>query len=325
MLPASLLGVVFGNLAMRHVVTVCWLVCKSWRQRMHVSTLYLDGIHQVQLLAVEPRCIVDLCVSASVGVAVLNKLTNVVSLRILEDGPSELLTCIHCLWPGLRTLCMTWLHALTSLDWDLPELRELDLSWTNLSGADLEPLARMPCLAKLNLYDTHLSSAATRVLARVPSLTSLGLGANMLTDSDVCALQALIGLRALNLSGTRITDTSVEYLSTLPQLEQLALSSSHVRRPALDVLSKLKAVYLSLCRLEVLRLPPGLEKLDLAGAQVLALSVPPLNTLKTLDVTDATLEWEVLDAPDLECIRVASKDRDRAARRYPHAVVKVLT
>jgi Leucine-rich repeat (LRR) protein len=326
MVPATVLGMVFGHLDLREVVTTCWLVCTAWKQRMQAP--YLDLACRVDvyraLAAVEPRLVRSLAVSVSVDADAVRPLTNVLCLQLFDSSPKRLMCQLDQLWPSLQTLTIKWLYSVTSLDWHLPELQELDFSWTNLEHADLEPLVRMPCLAKLNLYDTQVSAAAVRVLARVCSLTCLALGGNRsLDDPSICGLQSLIRLRDLSLRSTGITDKSIESLSSLPQLERLDLARTRLRQPALDRLRRLRTLDLSACRLEVLRLPWELEHLDLHGATVRAIGAPApwmATSLKTLDLVGSQVTWEMINAPSLEHL-VVGRDPARAARCFPSAKI----
>lgn len=236
------------------------------------------------------------------------------------------------LWPRLRSLHLRGISSLV-IDWDLPELHELDLRRTDLRGANLEALTRLPLLATLVLDDTQLRGDDLRVLARMQSLTRLSLGRNhAVNDAALAPLQALVGLRHLSLLGTRVTDKSVETLRRLPVLESLDLSWTPVCEPALDTLGRLKTLDLSGCNIDVLKLPPRLERLNLRSAKIRDQeTIVEAGSLRQLDLTAAEVTWELLLAPVLETLWVwiwpvdhSDADmRGRAARCFPG--VKVLS
>jgi hypothetical protein len=329
-LPSGVLGLVFGHLNIREVMSRCWLVCKPWKVRMQAPSLNVRVRTTGELRAVEARSVTTLTTLISVDADELSQLTNVTSLDLVDSYPRGLLNRIEEFWPGLKKLRASLVFQRSpERIWVFPELEELDLSKTNLEDLDLSALASMPRLTKLNLCETGLLDEEARVLSRLRSLTSLSIGKNALTDETVSGLPT--GLRELSLTRLMlITDESVETLACL-ELESLDLSGTQLKKPALHTLSKLKRLDLSSCRLDVLSLPDSLEHLNLDSGRLWAgfRDTPNLWSLKTLNLAGCVLSWEALAAraPNVECVSIHGSrdvDRDRARRCFPRARVKLL-
>ncbi|MBS1703331.1 MAG: hypothetical protein JST12_16835, partial [Armatimonadetes bacterium] len=181
---------------------------------------------------------------------------------------------------------------------DLPSLRELDLTSTQVS--DLAPLASLASLTWLSLANIQVSNLAP--LAGLTSLTTLALPNTQVSDltplkgltsltalslvntqvSDLTPLARLTSLTWLNLVNTRISDLAP--LASLTSLTTLALSNTRISD--LTPLARLTSLTgLTLMRTQVSDLAPlayliSLTELHLSNTQVSDLT--PLKGLTSL-------------------------------------------
>jgi serine/threonine protein kinase/WD40 repeat protein/Leucine-rich repeat (LRR) protein len=167
----------------------------------------------------------------------------------------------------------------------LPELRELNLSGTDLSAEILDgigtfPLvtdlslartkirslpitlgARFPALKRLDLSQCNLQDLNAQSFARLDSLVELDLSATTIDERDLSAMRSLSGLTKLDLSDTAIDDAGLASLPLLPNLVDLNLAGTLVQE-----LTTLRADRL-----------PALADVNLLGTPVTAQSVKRLS------------------------------------------------
>ena len=107
---------------------------------------------------------------------------------------------------------------------EMPQLRSMDLSDTQVSDTGLKELKRFPQLRVLNLNNTRATAAGMRCLKALTMLESLdigGIGFN--GKAGLAHLAHLSNLRELDLGGTGVKDTELAYLKNFKALTSLQL------------------------------------------------------------------------------------------------------
>src|SRR5436190_2347454 len=84
----------------------------------------------------------------------------------------------------------------------LPYLRELDLSYTQVRDADLREVGQLAKLTDLNLAGAHVGDEGIEHVLRLPELRKLALDYTNITDDGLKRLARLSGLQELSLTGT---------------------------------------------------------------------------------------------------------------------------
>jgi len=103
---------------------------------------------------------------------------------------------------------------------DLPNLRGLDLNYTNIGDPGMENIKTLTGLQELRLSHTKV------------------------TDAGVESIRGLKDLRTLVLSSTPITDRALDTVKTFPNLETLKLCSTAITDNGLDALKDMKSLRL---------------------------------------------------------------------------------
>jgi putative heme-binding domain-containing protein len=124
----------------------------------------------------------------------------------------------------------------------LTELRELDLSRTEITGDGLRYLQNLKKLKILRLFGNRLlRDESLAYLKNLSSLEVLDLDAcEHVTDSSVVHLKNVTTLRQLNLASTDITKSGLMVLRGLPNLRRIERSMDHRLKKA-----KLRELYLT--------------------------------------------------------------------------------
>jgi N-acyl-D-aspartate/D-glutamate deacylase/Leucine-rich repeat (LRR) protein len=147
----------------------------------------------------------------------------------------------------------------------LPALRELDLSYTEITDAGVK---RLPAVESLDLNATEIGDAGLEAIAAMmPNLKHLRVNYGRFTDQGVKALGSLRNLESLEVARSRMTDESMEAIAALPKLRGLNLDYTSVSDIGLAVLAKAQ---------------PQLEWLRLDTANITDAAVDSLASLKTL-------------------------------------------
>ena len=158
----------------------------------------------------------------------------------------------------------------------LEGLREIDLSNSAVTDADLEHLSQLGSLENLDLAFTDVSDAGISHLEHSNSLHRLVLGRTRVTDTALKHLAMLTQLEELNLDATQVTDVGLGHLTPLTSLKQLVLDDTQitdagtehlVRFSGLRVLSLL-GTRISDAGLANLAALPSLEKLCVVNTAV---------------------------------------------------------
>lgn len=110
----------------------------------------------------------------------------------------------------------------------LKQLRELDLSNTEVSDQGLAVIAQLPRLETLQLAGTKITDEGVAQLAGLKHLRELNLAFNEgISDKSVASLSGL-NLRVLNLYGTQLGDAGLLGLCDMSQLESLYINGTQV-------------------------------------------------------------------------------------------------
>jgi hypothetical protein len=117
------------------------------------------------------------------------------------------------------------LAALTDAEFD--DFKELDVSGSALTDADLQPLAALPC-QRLVLNRNPLTGPGLAQLKDMPHLTDLDLECPSLSFLGVRYVGELKRLERLSLAGTGATDASLSALHGLVHLRELNLTGTKV-------------------------------------------------------------------------------------------------
>jgi hypothetical protein len=115
----------------------------------------------------------------------------------------------------------------------LTKLRELDLGDTQVADAGLHHLRGLTRTESLDLYRTHVTDAGLEHLRGLTSLRSLDLGHTRITSAGLEHLRGLVRLKVLSLSGTLVADNALQPLRGLSRLKHLNLSYTRVTDDAL--------------------------------------------------------------------------------------------
>ena len=106
-------------------------------------------------------------------------------------------------------------------------LTKLDLRWSELEGASLEPLGNLTKLEWLDIFESGLDEETDLTpLAKLTNLTYLGLAMNRHL-ADVSCLAPLTNLTDLDLRSNSIEDLS--FLSGMTKMEYLLLNANEIK------------------------------------------------------------------------------------------------
>ena len=111
---------------------------------------------------------------------------------------------------------------------ELPELRELNLGYSNITDAGLIHLIGLQHLDRIDLYGTQVTDDGLKELVPINSLTKLVLADDNFSDAGLKHLVKMGQLKFLNLNGARITDAGLAELNGLSNLEVLMLYDTQV-------------------------------------------------------------------------------------------------
>lgn len=140
----------------------------------------------------------------------------------LNEENLELLSYGH--FENLKLLNVSY-DSVKSLPFDImaPQLKKLDLGYTNITNGDVKTIARLNQLEDLNLEGTKISGPSLKHLSTVKSLKKLNLNATGLRDVDYSLLIACSELEELSLCKIHLTLKDLQSLSQLKQLKKLDL------------------------------------------------------------------------------------------------------
>lgn len=122
----------------------------------------------------------------------------------------------------------------------LPELEELNLSYTRLTDAGLKSLEQFPALKRLYLSETQITDAGLNTLAQRSGLESLDLSGTPITDKNLGELIKLSRLSRLFLARTQLSGKAVDALLGFPELTVLHLAGVELKAEEIAKLARLE-------------------------------------------------------------------------------------
>jgi uncharacterized protein (TIGR02996 family) len=105
----------------------------------------------------------------------------------------------------------------------LAQLRELDLSGSEVTEGGLTALAELTQIRALDLHGTRVTDTGLQALNRLVKVRELNLSNTLVGDAGLAALAGLTQLQELDLSDTAVTDRGLEELNRFQQLQRLFL------------------------------------------------------------------------------------------------------
>lgn len=107
----------------------------------------------------------------------------------------------------------------------LPELNQLDLTFTGIEGRGIAALQNCVKLKKLSLSNAlRMTSEGWDAVSKLPQLEVLDVSStNAISDAEVAKFIALPNLRELNLSRSQVTDAVFQSLAEMENLEVLKI------------------------------------------------------------------------------------------------------
>ncbi len=166
---------------------------------------------------------------------------------------------------GLRKLSLAGTNIddkdMVALQIALPQLRELDVSYTQISDRCILSIRKMTSLTTLilmkdkitddgvkrldgaflkylDLSETAISDDALITLAKMQQLSTLNLAKTKITDRGLASLQNAHALKSIDFSGTAISDAGLRDLGKMSAIEELNLSQTKVTDQGLIHLGK---------------------------------------------------------------------------------------
>jgi uncharacterized protein (TIGR02996 family) len=195
-------------------------VCIHDRHVFDEDLIFFTALPELELLEIHEANSVT-----SAGLRHLTGLKRLRSLTLSATGVSSIdalaaLTHLECLrLAGIRSLDFDAAAALEGLT----NLRQLELTWCDVSDEALRRLARLDRLEELDLYQTvdgRISDEGVEALRGLSRLRVLKLAGHQgVTDRGLASLRGLTRLEILDLSETGITDAGLAHLHGLKELE----------------------------------------------------------------------------------------------------------
>ena len=132
-------------------------------------------------------------------------------------------------------------HAITALT-QLPNLRTLNLTGSDITDAGIHELAKLPHLSTLSLEQTKVTDSGMEEMSSIKTLLSLNLDATAVTDAGLHPLADNSQLIAISLNRTRISDAGVRTLTKIGGLMELSAGSTNITLTGLKELSSLRSL-----------------------------------------------------------------------------------
>jgi internalin A len=151
-----------------------------------------------------------------------------------------------CAVKGLKKLSLsgTWIgdNEIAMVVDCLPQLRELDVSYTQVTDKSIDSILKLKQLNTLILRKGLITNAGLARLASIGSLNGLDLKEMPITDASLKSVGTIKSLTTLNLSSTKITNEGVRYLTGLHSLKMIDLSNTAVGDAGLTELGKISSI-----------------------------------------------------------------------------------
>jgi hypothetical protein len=165
---------------------------------------------------------------------------NLKSLRVLCFDRSEVndaailklknlphLVCINLFLSSITGSCFKSFSK-------FPELYQVDAPFCQLDQSSIDGLAQIPKLKNLDLSRTNMTVVGAKSLAKLTNLARLNLGKNpKFDDACIAYLQPLSKLKSLDLRGTHVTIEGLKSISGI-KLQKLCLPTS-LRKNMLEI------------------------------------------------------------------------------------------
>jgi len=168
--------------------------------------------------------------------------------------------CVLCARLGPQDRAIARIQRLGGkyeLDEKAPErpLVKVDLSFSQVTDADVAHLKGLAALEELCLCGTEITDAGLEQLSGLTGLEVLDLWrCKDITDAGLVHLNGMTSLHRLSLWNTEITGDGLRHLGNLTSLRELDLSHTQVTRDGLEHVKKLT----------------GLKRIELVGCENLA-------------------------------------------------------
>ena len=119
------------------------------------------------------------------------------------------------------------------------DVKELDLSGTELTVKDLRPLRDLPALESLSLEHTSLDDDGLEIVSNCqPGIQVLFLSGTKITSDGLGSLARMSSLERVDVSGCELDDSALVHLHGLEQLKAIGLGDTRVSEDALIRLSE---------------------------------------------------------------------------------------
>lgn len=105
----------------------------------------------------------------------------------------------------------------------LPNLKSIDVKFSNLTRRALERLLLMPTLTSIDVEDTEFDDDMASIVSQSETITELEVGASKLTSKGFRKICRMKQLAVLDVWSTDITEADLEHLSRLPNLAYLSI------------------------------------------------------------------------------------------------------
>ncbi|MDO4574854.1 MAG: hypothetical protein Q4D98_06530 [Planctomycetia bacterium] len=121
----------------------------------------------------------------------------------------------------------------------VPNLRELNLTSTNITDDGMAALEALEQLDALTLVSTEIDGSSFRYLQNLKSLRELNLSSSAFSDEGMAMVGTFTKLEELRLDDTNVTDAGMEPLAGLAELKLLNLQGAMVSDIGLQYLAGL--------------------------------------------------------------------------------------
>jgi hypothetical protein len=351
-LPRALVGKIFGFLDIYEVARTCFLVCRGFKVRAYVESVWLLREFRYKigdpstrasglLASLEPAHVKSLAVISEFADShLLQRLTGLRYLSLVGYGvASRCQKCLLAFWPQLESLrlrAVTLDQKDVALCASLTDLRKLTLLECKVSSVDLGCLAACP-LEELTITQVSLAKTRISALWTLTCLRELVLNDVKISDSDLQGIGILTKLEVLCLRRQGITDAGVLHLVDMPRLKVLTLKSTRVQGATLGAIRGVHTLDLSDCQKVArdLTLPPGLRELSLAYCDNVCITgleslraCPELRTLNMVGCPVDVLHMIPSQAPALQSLvlrhAVSTQCFTDLKRQLPNTLIKFI-
>ena len=178
---------------------------------------------------------------------------------------------------------------------------------------DLAPLEGREDIRQLNLSGTNIGDASLRVIANFKRLLALYLDGTQVTEAGLYQIANIEGLQDLSIAGTDITDVAIQKIAKIRSLQSLSIENTEITDKALEYIVDIRGLQrLSLCFTKIT--DEGMKQLaNINGLKVLWLNdtritdkglqhIAGLNDLQELFLEDT----KITDAGLLHVAKIKS-------------------